>query len=134
MYGMAQRPRMASSTQPSTQDVLNRIAVKLFEAVDPSKPEDLNGFLKYMKEVRKVLLVDVTTGSLIFTLECGSLKILGDLWEDYSTGHLNEVAQEHLVTKDILEEFGLSSFELKSNIEEEEYRACRQRLTIDGRF
>ena len=94
----------------------------------------MNGFLKYLKDVREVLVLDYKTGSSIFTLECGSLKILGDLWVDYSTGHLNEVAQLYLVADDILEEFGLSSFELKSKIEEEDYMACRQRLTIDGRF
>lgn len=94
----------------------------------------MNGFVKYLREVREVLVLDVRTGSLIFTLECGSLKILDDLWEEYNTGHLNEVAQLYLVTNDILKEFGLSSFKLVSNIKEEDYRTCRQRLTIEGRF
>lgn len=94
----------------------------------------MNGFVKYLREVREVLVLDVKTGGLIFTLECGSLKILDDLWQDYSTGHLNEVAQFYLVTNDILKEFGLSSFKLASNIKEEEYRTCRQHLTIDGTF
>ena len=62
------------------------------------------------------------------------MKILDDLWQDYSTGHLNKVAQSYLVTNDILKEFGLSSFKLASNIKEEEYRTCRLHLTIDGRF
>ena len=132
--GEAQRPREASSNQPSTQEVLNRIADKCFEQVDASNPNELNGFLTYLEKVRKVLVLDVKTGSLIFTLECGSLKILDDLWEDYSTGRLKEVAQLYLVTNDILKEFGLSSFKLASNIKEEDYRTCRQRLTIDGRF
>ena len=114
--------------------MLNRIAEKCFEKVDPSNPDELNGFLKYLKEVRKVLVLDVKTGSLIFTLECGSLEILDDLWEGYNTGHLNEVAQLYLVTNDILEEFDLSSFKLESFIKYKEYRACRQRLAIEGRF
>ena len=94
----------------------------------------MNDFVKYLSKVRKVLIVDVKTGSLIFTLECGSLRILDDLWEEYITGHLNEVAQLYLVTNDILEEFDLSSFKLASLIKYKEYRACRQRLTIEGRF
>ena len=134
MVGKARRPQSASSTQPSTQEVFNRIADKCFEKVDPSNPKELKGFLKYLKEVREVLVLDVKTGSLIFTLECRSLKILDDLWEDYSSGHLNKVAQFHLVTNDILKEFGLSSFKLASNIKKEEYRTCRQRLTMNGRF
>lgn len=94
----------------------------------------MNGFLEYLEKVRKVLVLDIKTGSLIFKLECGSLKILDDLWEDYTTGHLNEVAQSYLVTKDLLKEFGLSSLKLASGIKEEDYRTCRQRLTFEGRF
>ena len=131
---MAQRPHAASSTRSSTQQVLNRIADKCFEQVDPSNPDELNGFITFMEKVRNVLVLDVETGSLIFKLECRSVKILDDLWQDYRTGHLNEVAQSYLVTNDILKEFGLSSFKLTSNIKEEDYRACRQRLIIDGRF
>ena len=132
--GEAQRPREASSNQSSTQEVFNRVADKCFANVGPSNEEELNGFVTYLEKVRKVLVLDAKSGSLIFTLECGSLKILDDLWEDYITGHLNEVAQLYLVTNDILNEFGLSSFKLASNIKEEDYRTCRQRLTIDGRF
>ena len=91
----------------------------------------MNRFLQYMEDVRKVVVADIKTGSLIFTLECGSVQILDDLWEDYRTGHLNEVAQRYLVTDDILEEFGLSSLKLASSIKEEDYRACRQRLVTN---
>ena len=84
-----------------------------------------------MEEVRKVIVADIKKGSLIFTLECGSVKILDDLWEDYRTGHLNEVAQRYLVTDDILEEFGLSSLKLTSNIKEKDYKACRQHLVTN---
>ena len=127
----AQRPREASSNQPSTQEVLDRIAVKYLEKVDPSNPEELNEFLRYMTEVRKVLVLDAKSGSLIFTLECRSLQILDDLWKDYKRGHLDRVAQLYLVTKDILKEFGLSSFLLKSNIKEEDYSVCRQQLATN---
>lgn len=131
---MAQRPYATSSIQSSIQEVLNRIADKCFEKFDPSNPDELNGFLTYMEKVREVLVHDVRIGSLIFKLECRSVKILDDLWQDYSTGHLNKVAQSYLVTNDILKEFGLSSFKLASKIKEEDYKACRQRLIIDGRF
>ena len=121
----------APSVQDRTQDIMNRIADKCLLAFDPSSPEQLNEFLVYMERVRKVLVVDVKKGSLIFTLECGSVQILDELWKDYSTGHLNEVAQSCFVTKDILEEFGLSSLKLTSNIKEEDYRACRQLLATN---
>ncbi len=111
---------------PSAQGVLSFIALKAFQPVDPSKPEELNGFLEYMEKVRKVLIVDTQSGSLIITVECSSLEILDELWDDYCTGHLNEMAQKFLVTEDILQEFNLTEVKLTTTIQEEEYRACRE--------
>ena len=111
---------------PSAQDVLNVIALKYFETVDPRKPEELNGYLRYLKEVRKVLFVDAQQGSLVITVECNSLRILEELWLDCCSGHLNQVAQEYLVTEDILKELGLIGVKLTTTIVEKEYRACRQ--------
>ena len=93
---------------------------------DPSTPEELNGFLQYLKEVRKVLVLDVQSGSLIITVKCGSLDILEGLWKDYCSGRLNEMAQKYLVTDDILKELGLTEVKLKANIKEEEYTACEE--------
>lgn len=110
----------------STQEVLNMIASKYLQKVDPSTPEELNGFIEYMKKVREVIIVDVKTGSLIITVECSSLQILDQLWIDYNAGHLNEMAQKYLVTEDVLKAFGLTELKLKTTIAEEEYRACRE--------
>ena len=110
----------------STQDVLNSIASKCFKPVDPSKPEELNGFIEYMERVRKVLVIEAATGSLIVTVECRSLQILDELWRDYRSGHLDEMAQKFLVTGDILKELGLVEVKLKTTIAEDEYSACRR--------
>lgn len=115
---------------PSAQGVLNFIAFKYFQTVDPSKPEELNGYLQYLREVRQVLFVDAQTGSLIITVECNSLEILEGLWNDYSTGHLNEMAQKFLVTDDVLKDFGLIEVKLTTNISEKEYRACREHFML----
>ena len=122
-------------TVPPPQDVLNLIATKYLRKVDPSTQEEFNEFFQYMEKVRKVILVDVQTGSLILILECSSLQILDELWEDYCTGHLSEMAQ-YLVTEEILTEFGLAEVKLKITIKEEEYRACRELLSsnIVGMF
>ena len=120
------RENFGNGRVPSTQEVLNSIALKCFQPVDPSKPEELNGFIQYMEKVRKVLVVDAKEGSLIITVECSSLQILDELWDDYRTGHLNEVAQKFLVREDILNEFGLIAVKLTTSILEEEYRACRE--------
>ena len=113
---------------PSSQEVLNLIATKYFETINPSNREELNGFLQYMERVRKLILVDVKTGSLIITVRCSSLRILDGLWEDYSTGHLNKVAQRYLVTEDVLKDLGLDSVQLTLTISEEEYKAYRKHL------
>ncbi len=117
---------VANADYPPTQGVLNFIAYKSFQAIDPSTLEELNGYLQYLRDVRKVLFVEAQQGSLIITLECRSLEILEGLWKDYSSGHLNEIAQKFLVTKEVLKEFGLIEVKLKTTILEEEYISCRQ--------
>ena len=122
-------------TVPPSQDVLNLIATKYLRRLDPSTQEEFNEFIQYMEKVRKVMMVDVKTGSLILILECSSLQILDELWEDYSTGHLCEMAQKYLVTEEILKEFGLDEVKLTITIREEEYRDCRDLLSnIVGMF
>ena len=113
---------------PSTQQILNLIASKYLNNLDPSTPEELNGFIRYMKEARGVVLVDSKLGSLIITVECGSLKILDELWQDYCTGNLGRVVQECLVTEDIRKELGLSEVKLITTIDEKDYKDCQKYL------
>ncbi len=111
---------------PPTQAVLNFIAYNSFKAIDPSNPEELNGYLQYLRDVRNVLFVDAQQGSLIITLDCRFLETLEGLWEDYCSGLLNEMAQKFLVTDEVLKEFGLIAVKLTTTILVEEYIACRQ--------
>ena len=114
---------------PSPQEILRLIAFKYLRKVDLSTPEEFNGFVRYIEKVRKALIVDVTTGSLIVNVECSSLEILEGLWEDYRTGYLNKMVQKFLVTEEILEEFGLVEVKLTTTIKKEEYRACQELLS-----
>ena len=111
-----------------SQQILNLIASKYVNNLNPSTPEEFNGFIRYMKEVREVILVDSKLGSLIITVECGSLKILEELWQDYCTGNLGRVVQECLVTEDILKELGLSEIQLITTIDEKDYKDCQKYL------
>ncbi|KAJ7388924.1 hypothetical protein OS493_034848 [Desmophyllum pertusum] len=79
---------------PSPQDVLSLAAFKYLHTINPTKPEDFNAFVYYLEKVRKVLIVDTKSGSLVITVECSSLEILDRLWDDYCTGYLNEMAQK----------------------------------------
>ena len=120
------RKLVGNGHAPSSQDVLNSIASKCFKTVDPSNPDELNGFVVYLEKVRKVLVIEAAKGSLIVTVECSSLEIVDELWQDYCSGYLGEMAQKFLVTGDILEELGLVHVKLKTRIVNAEYRACRQ--------
>ena len=113
-------------TEIDTQTVMNFIALKTYQGLDPSTPAQRNEFLLYLERVRKVLIVSTKPGSLVITVEVSSLQSLEDLWEDYSSGHVNKMAQKFLVTKELLEEFGLLKVKLTTFIAEEEYRACQE--------
>ena len=115
---------------PSPQEVLSFIGWTVFQTIDPSNQEQLNGFVQYLKEVRNVLLVEAHLGSLIITVSCSSQQILDELWEDYCSGHLNEMAQKFLVNDEILKEFDLKEAKLTTTILEEDYRACRQHFLV----
>jgi len=120
--------RKADPRFPTAQQILNLAASKYLETIDPSKPEDLNGLVYYLQEVRNVLIVDTHSGSLIITVECRSLEILDQLWYDYCNGVLNEMVQKFLVTEEVLKELGVIEVKLTTTILEEDYRACREYL------
>jgi len=125
-FGGEMQTSLRNAKLPPTQGVLNLIMLKYLQAVNPSTEEEFNGFLRYIRDVRQAAIVDTQPGSLIITVECSSLEILEGLWEDYRTGHLNDMAQKYLVTEDILKEFGLIEVRLMTTILEDEYRACRE--------
>ena len=119
---------VGNSVIPSTQQIMNLVASKYLNNRNLSTPEDRRGFIRYLKEVREVLVLDCQSGSLIITVECVSLKILEDLWQDYCTGNLGRVVQECLVTEDILKELGLSEIKLITIIDEKDYKDCQKYL------
>lgn len=114
------------------------------EALNPSTEERIWNFVlslgiplellvQYLRDNLNVDPKRHDKGSLVITVECSSLKILEGLWEDYCSGHLNAVAQETLITAEVLEKFGLSEIKLKTFISEKEYESGRQTfLEIKG--
>ena len=60
----------------------------------------------YLGNTLNAFIEDIELGSLLITVRCRSLQILGELWEDYVSGHLNQVVQETLVTNEVLENLG----------------------------
>lgn len=98
--------------------------------IDPSKPEELNFFLEYMKKVRKVLILDVPSERVIMTEDCGSLEILEGLCKDLKAGRLNEMAQQNLVTEYNLMEVALKGVNRTTPTLEEECVACQEHFGI----
>ena len=122
--GVFEGASSANHGLPSPPEVLSLIALKSFQAIHPTKPEERSGFLQYLEKEREVRILDLRSGSLIITVECGSLEILEGLWKDYKTGRMNEMAQKYLVTEDILKELGLTWVKITTTILEGEYQDC----------
>ena len=116
---------------PSAQEFLNLIADTYVRKMEPSSQEEFNSFMRYMEQVRQLVVTDIKTGSLIITAICNSLEILDELWIAHCTGTLNKMAQS-LVTEDVLITFGLTEMKLITTIVEEDYEACREVFLKEG--
>ena len=75
-----------------------------------------------------LFLENIRMGSLIIIFNCQSLKSLEHLWNDYLSGHLDKMAEQHLVTNEMKEKLNMETIELKTTIEEENYLQCRRVL------
>ena len=67
----------------------------------------------------------VETGSLIITVQCPNLESLESLWNDYQSGHLNDIAETFLVTDELKRKLRMDNINLKTTIEEENYLICK---------
>ena len=83
----------------------------------------------YLKGVLDLIIREAGEGSLRIIVECRTLEILERLWEDYSTGHLNAVAEECLLRDDIKKKYDVESIKLETTILREDYLACKLTLT-----
>ena len=91
--------------------------------------QDIPHYLqRYLQSRLELEVKAATEGSLRITVECRTLEILERLWEDYSSGHLNAVAENYLLTDDIKRRYNVLSVNLKTTILEEDYLACKSSL------
>ena len=82
----------------------------------------------YLEGALDVMIREVGEGSLRIVVECRTLEILERLWDDYNSGHLNEVAEERLLTDEIKKKYEVESMELETTIFVEDYLACKLSL------
>ena len=85
-----------------------------------------NLLIEYLRIKLGVDVQDSRIGSLVITVSCSSVEVLERLWKDYTSGHLNDVVQETLVTGELLNKLCLSEVRLKTVISEKEYNACKE--------
>jgi len=116
------------------REKVNRYMEKIIDKVKSQRMFDLSTtigihrFCAYL--VGELHLVDVNfeRGCIKVIVKCSTPEILEDLWHDYCSGHLNEVAEECLITEQVKEELGMETIKLKTTILEEDYVACKLSL------
>ena len=113
----------------STSTELQNIPVVLdFWYVVCSFKRPLELLIRYLKIKLGVDVQSCRLGSFVITVSCSSLEVLEALWNEYRTGHLNEVVQDTLVTGEVLEKLELSEVKLRTIISEEDYLSYKEFL------
>ena len=90
--------------------------------------EAVDLFLRYLSSKLHLRVRSKGRGSWYITVECSSSQDLEGLWEDYRSGHLNSVAQEMLITQQVLEKLGLTELKLRTFISEDQYEKGKKLL------
>ena len=121
--GRQEQPQSSYPHQRNRRDPPTEIS---FWQVVVSFKESFKLFLEYLRVKLNVGVANHELGSLLITVTCSSLQILEGLWKDYSSGHLNKVAEERLVTAQVLEKLGLDGVKLKTTITKDDYRKCKK--------
>ena len=97
--------------------------------------EGMNGFFKHLVAFHNATVKDFQLGCLEISVQCHTLESLESLWNDYCSGHLNEVAERYLVTDEIKRKLNLETVRLKTTIKEENYLMCKKALMeMSGAF
>ena len=123
---------------------LTSFATQEMKSFPLTTQQELQQFCYYLTENLDLELSGKTPGSLILTVHCRTLEILERLWEDYCSGHLDEVAEECFHTdettkakKEMGEQRGadVDSISLETTISKEDYLRCKEFLTeISGKL
>ncbi|XP_015754283.1 PREDICTED: uncharacterized protein LOC107333935 isoform X3 [Acropora digitifera] len=116
--------------QKAFYELLLRHATEYMKSRNNSKLilPGVGAFLKHLDQTYNVSCVTFNLGSLIISLECKTLKGLDKLWNDYLSGHLNKVANKHLVADEMMRNLSLKTINLKTTIDMENYLHCRKIL------
>lgn len=115
-----------SKKQEEFSQMMREIATEYMINNDISTQEGLVAFNSHLTGALSLHIKQIKSSSLILVVQCRTFGNLERLWTDYCSGHLNEVAEQCLVTERIKRKFGIESLTLKTTIVEEDYWACRR--------
>ncbi|KAK3597936.1 hypothetical protein CHS0354_042281 [Potamilus streckersoni] len=71
---------------------------------------------------------DISSGSILFNLQCSTQDGLKDIWDMYQTGSLQEQFQKSFVTENLKKQYHANDIKLKVTIPEEEFQQCQNDL------
>jgi len=130
--------------QKSLLERITSFATLGLELFPLSEDESLEKFYHYLVKTRNILLTGKQAGSLILTVHCRTLEILEQLWQDYSSGHLDSVVEECFLSDETTKTRGqrgekseahVDTIGLETTISEKEYLRCKTFLTeISGKL
>ncbi|XP_022778089.1 E3 ubiquitin-protein ligase TRIM71-like [Stylophora pistillata] len=88
--------------------------------------EDLCRLIGYLENEHKVSVIDARSGSLEIQVKPPTLESLESLKNDYCSGHLNEMAENFILTAEVREKLDLKDESLKTTIKRGDYLECRK--------
>ena len=137
----------SKSSAQKQNELEERIAVSVTRELSTfplTSERNLQQLSVYLRKDVDVELTWKQAGSLILTVHCRTLEILERLWEDYCSGHLDEVVEECFLTDEITKtkderrgksEADVDTIGLETTILREDYLRCKKFLTeMSGRL
>ena len=123
---------------------LTSLATQELECFPLTTQQELRQFCYYLRENLDLELSEKKTDNLILTVHCRTLEILERLWEDYCSGHLDEVAEECFLADEVAQteeergekrEVDVDTISLETTISKEDYLRCKKFLTeVSGKL
>ena len=117
--------------EEAMEEILTQVVEKYVKYNEFSRDnlnEDLKSFTDHIANAYGVHLVTVGKGSVIITLDCPSLESLEHLWNDYRSGHLDNLAERYLVTDEVKEKLNLETICLRTTIARKNFLNCKVAL------
>ena len=119
---------LSNEQEEIVHEILSRHIQVYIKHRKVTTPDGVSALIEHIRKTYNLALESVGVGSLEIKFRCPTLESLEQLWSDYQSGHLNDIAERYLVTDDIKSKLNLQIVRLKTFIEEENYQNCKKIL------